>query len=135
MDFDSLIGGLDPSKSLPVALDVGTNNTELLNDPLYVVYIHKTNVVLSSVLLNMIYSRVCRRNAFQEKNMTNSSTSSSGLSLSISATKFSHLSRFIQLVRKYYPHSLLHFEDFGVRNANRLLHKYRDTHAVFNDDM
>ena len=38
-------------------------------------------------------------------------------------------------MRKHYPHSLLHFEDFGVKNANRLLHKYRDTHAVFNDDM
>ena len=67
--------------------------------------------------------------------MTNSSTSSSGLSFPFPATKLTHISRFIQLVRKYYPHSLLHFEDFGVRNANRLLHKYRDTHAVFNDDM
>ena len=67
--------------------------------------------------------------------MTNSSTSDSSLSLPNSATKFGYISRFIQLVRKYYPHSLLHFEDFGVTNANRLLHKYRDTHAVFNDDM
>jgi malic enzyme len=44
-------------------------------------------------------------------------------------------SRFIQLVRKYLPHSLLHFEDFGVTNAQRLLELYRDKHAVFNDDM
>lgn len=43
--------------------------------------------------------------------------------------------RFVQLVRKHRPHSLLHFEDFGTANASRLLKKYRDQHAVFNDDM
>ncbi|KAI0778995.1 hypothetical protein BD413DRAFT_466623 [Trametes elegans] len=43
--------------------------------------------------------------------------------------------KFVQLVRKHYPHSLLHFEDFGVANAKRLLDKYRDKHAVFNDDV
>ncbi|KAL6307804.1 hypothetical protein BKA93DRAFT_726891 [Sparassis latifolia] len=43
--------------------------------------------------------------------------------------------KFMQLVRKYYPHSLVHFEDFGVSNAKRLLDKYRDQHAVFNDDV
>ncbi|KAI0714626.1 hypothetical protein C8Q76DRAFT_617815 [Earliella scabrosa] len=43
--------------------------------------------------------------------------------------------KFIQLVRKHHPHCLLHFEDFGVSNAKRLLDKYHDTHAVFNDDV
>ncbi|KAJ8508625.1 hypothetical protein ONZ45_g9123 [Pleurotus djamor] len=43
--------------------------------------------------------------------------------------------KFVQLVRKYYPHSLLHFEDFGVTNAQRLLKRYRDQHACFNDDI
>ena len=45
------------------------------------------------------------------------------------------LSRFVQLVRKHLPRSLLHFEDFGVSNAQRLLSIYRDKHAVFNDDV
>ena len=45
------------------------------------------------------------------------------------------LYRFVQLVRKHKPNCLLHFEDFGVTNAQRLLNVYRDQHAVFNDDV
>ncbi len=33
----TLVGGLDPAKTLSVVLDVGTDNDKLLNDPLYVV--------------------------------------------------------------------------------------------------
>lgn len=43
--------------------------------------------------------------------------------------------RFVQLVRKHKPHCLLHFEDFGVSNAQAILERYRDQHAVFNDDV
>ncbi|KAF8167155.1 hypothetical protein B0H34DRAFT_779044 [Crassisporium funariophilum] len=92
----SLIGGMDPSKSLSVTLDVGTNNEDLLNDPLYV--------------------------GWREKR--------------VRGEAYDHfVDKFVQLVRKHFPRSLLHFEDFGVKNASRLLQKYHDTHAVFNDDI
>lgn len=32
-----LLAGIDPARTLSVTLDVGTDNEELLNDPLYVV--------------------------------------------------------------------------------------------------
>ncbi|KIJ91960.1 hypothetical protein K443DRAFT_114327 [Laccaria amethystina LaAM-08-1] len=92
----TLVGGLDPSRSVSVVLDVGTNNKELLNDPLYVGW----------------PSKRVRGEEYD---------------------KF--INKFVQLVRKYHPHSLLHFEDFGVTNAHRLLDRYRESHAAFNDDI
>ncbi|KAH9486018.1 putative NAD-dependent malic enzyme 2 [Psilocybe cubensis] len=96
IDASSLIGGIDPSKSLSVTLDVGTNNEDLLNDPLYVGWPERR-------IRGEDYDRF--------------------------------VDKFVQLVRKYHPHCLLHFEDFGVTNAHRILDRYRDTHAVFNDDI
>lgn len=42
---------------------------------------------------------------------------------------------FVKAVKKLFPKAYLHFEDFGVRNARRLLDQYRKDHAVFNDDV
>ncbi|KAJ6458963.1 hypothetical protein DFH09DRAFT_1231744 [Mycena vulgaris] len=92
----SLIGGIDPSQTLSVVLDVGTNNQDLLDDHLYVGWSHK-------------------RIRGEEYD------------------KF--VDRFVQLVRKHFPRCLLHFEDFGVTNAQRILRRYKDSHAVFNDDI
>ncbi|KAH9082251.1 hypothetical protein EDB83DRAFT_2337249 [Lactarius deliciosus] len=92
----TLLAGIAPTKSLPVVLDVGTNNESLISDPLYVGWRHE---------------RV-RGDAYDQ-----------------------FIDKFVQLVRKYLPHCLLHFEDFGVTNAQRLLEIYRDQHAIFNDDV
>lgn len=87
---------MDPSKTVPVVLDVGTDNQELLHDNLYVGWPSKR-------IRGKAYDRF--------------------------------VDRFIQLVQKHYPHSLVHFEDFGVGNAQRLLDHYRNKHSVFNDDV
>lgn len=41
----------------------------------------------------------------------------------------------MQAVRKLYPKAYLHFEDFGLPNARRLLDQYRPHMACFNDDV
>jgi malate dehydrogenase (oxaloacetate-decarboxylating) len=37
----TLIGGVDPQRTLPILLDIGTNNAELLNDPEYLGWRHE----------------------------------------------------------------------------------------------
>ncbi|PVF97959.1 Aminoacid dehydrogenase-like protein [Serendipita vermifera] len=92
----TLVGGIDPAHSLPVTLDVGTNNENLLNDDLYIGWKNKR----------------IRGEEYDQ-----------------------FVDKFVQLVRKHLPHCLLHFEDFGVTNAQRLLDIYRDKLSVFNDDV
>jgi malate dehydrogenase (oxaloacetate-decarboxylating) len=88
--------GLHPGTTLPVILDVGTDNSDHLRDPLYIGWQHE---------------RV-RGPAYDEL-----------------------VSIFVEAVRERWPHVLLHWEDFAIGNANRLLARYREQLCTFNDDI
>lgn len=92
----TLCAGIHPSRTLPVVLDVGTDNRELLNDDLY---------------LGLQRPRV-RGEEYD-----------------------AFIDRFISACRKRYPKAYIHFEDFGLPNARRILDKYTPQVACFNDDV
>ncbi|ANB12404.1 malate dehydrogenase (oxaloacetate-decarboxylating) [Sugiyamaella lignohabitans] len=43
--------------------------------------------------------------------------------------------KFVKAVQKLYPKAMLHFEDFGTKNALNILNKYRPQMSCFNDDI
>ena len=88
--------GLHPATTLPVILDVGTDNKQHLADPLYIGWQHER----------------------------------------VRGPQYDELVEiFVSAVRKRWPHVLLHWEDFAIGNANRLLARYRDQLCTFNDDI
>ncbi len=92
----TLCAGVPPQKTLPVLLDVGTNNQELLNDPLYLGWRHPR-------LERTEYDRF--------------------------------VDQFVSAIQRRWPHVVLQWEDFAKQNAWRLLQRYRDKIASFNDDI
>ncbi|UNI23286.1 Malate dehydrogenase (oxaloacetate-decarboxylating) [Purpureocillium takamizusanense] len=93
----TLCAGVHPSRCLPVVLDCGTDNPDLLADELY---------------LGLRQRRVRggeRYDAFVDE--------------------------FVAAARALYPRAYIHFEDFGLSNARRLLDTYRPRMACFNDDV
>ncbi|KAL3462015.1 hypothetical protein BJX64DRAFT_299816 [Aspergillus heterothallicus] len=88
--------GIHPSRQLPVVLDCGTNNEDLLNDELY-------------LGLRQPRARGKQYDDFVDK--------------------------FVQAARKKFPNAYIHFEDFGLQNAKRLLDKYSPDIPCFNDDI
>lgn len=92
----TLCAGVHPNRTLPVVLDCGTNNQELLNDEHYLGYPHP---------------RVRGE------------------------TYDSFVEAFVEAAHKRFPNALIHFEDFGVHNARRILDKYSPKLACFNDDV
>src|SRR5579871_3770578 len=88
--------GLHPSTTLPILLDVGTDNPDHLADPLYIGWRHER----------------------------------------VRGAEYDDLvATFVDAVRARWPHVLLHWEDFALANANRLLTRYRNELCTFNDDI
>ncbi|KAI1082075.1 hypothetical protein F5B20DRAFT_534308 [Whalleya microplaca] len=92
----TLCAGIHPNRTLPVVLDCGTNNEELLNDDLY---------------LGLRQKRV-RGKKYDE-----------------------FVDTFVTAARKLFPRAYIHFEDFGLTNARRILDHYRPEIPCFNDDV
>ncbi|MFI4938534.1 MAG: NAD-dependent malic enzyme [Candidatus Berkiellales bacterium] len=88
--------GANPYKTLPIMLDVGTDNPTLLNDPLYLGWRHPR----------------LRGKEYDD-----------------------FIQQFVEALKKKFPLSFLHWEDFGLQNARRILETYRFQHCSFNDDM
>ena len=42
---------------------------------------------------------------------------------------------YVATATRLFPNAMLHWEDFGVSNARRILNKYADQICTFNDDM
>ena len=92
----TVCAGIHPARSLPVVLDCGTNNQDLLKDDLY---------------LGLRYPRV-RGQKYDE-----------------------FVDTFVKSARKRFPKAYIHFEDFGLQNARKILDKYRPHIPCFNDDV
>ncbi len=89
-------GGVDPTRVIPVMLDVGTNRENLLADPMYVGNRH---------------ARV-RGERYDD-----------------------FIDVYVKAANKYFPNAILQFEDFAPSNGRRILDRYRNSMATFNDAM
>ncbi|KAI0160707.1 malic enzyme [Xylariaceae sp. FL1272] len=96
LTLTTLCAGVHPNRTLPVVLDCGTDNEDLLNDELY---------------LGLRQKRV--RGERYDK----------------------FVDEFVQSARKLFPNAYIHFEDFGLTNARRILEHYRSEIPCFNDDV
>ena len=92
----TLCGGINPNITMPIMLDVGTDNQSLLKDPCYLGWRNK------------------RLHGKQYHDF---------------------ITEFVAVIKKLRPKAFLHWEDFGFRNARRILETYCNEMCTFNGDM
>ncbi|MCN5676206.1 NAD-dependent malic enzyme [Escherichia coli] len=135
-------GGISPAYTLPVVLDVGTNNQQLLNDPLYMgwrnpritddeyyefvdEFIQAVKQRWPDVLLQ-----------FEDFAQKNDPLYMGWRNPRITDDEYyEFVDEFIQAVKQRWPDVLLQFEDFAQKNAMPLLNRYRNEICSFNDDI
>ena len=96
LNLYTVAGGIDPEGCLPLTIDVGTENEQLLKDEFYT---------------GLRHQRV-RGPSYDE-----------------------FIDEIMSCIAARWPDVLIQFEDFGNKNAFRLLDKYKDSYLTFNDDI
>ncbi|KAH8431191.1 NAD-dependent malic enzyme [Aspergillus melleus] len=94
--ISTLCAGIHPSRQLPVVLDCGTDNEDLLRDDLYL----------------GVRQRRARGQEYDQ-----------------------FVDKFVTTAKKKFPRAYIHFEDFGLQNAKRILDRFRSQVPCFNDDI
>lgn len=107
----TLCAGIHPDRTLPVVLDCGTD----VSDP---------------------PPRSTHANLWQNEDLLNDELYLGLRQKRARGERYDEfVDRFVQACRKRYPKAYIHFEDFGLNNARRILDRYTPKIACFNDDV
>uniref|UniRef100_A0A9L0R2Y7 Malic enzyme n=1 Tax=Equus caballus TaxID=9796 RepID=A0A9L0R2Y7_HORSE len=138
-------GGVNPQQCLPVLLDVGTNNEELLRDPLYIGLKHqRVRGKEYDDLLDEFMQAVTDKWFAAVAPGKGDCAGEVRWDVCDWALLWRHCSlrSFVPAViaqqycgARFGINCLIQFEDFANANAFRLLNKYRNKYCMFNDDI